>query len=168
MAQITISVYQNKNPKLKAYGKFYGRVKHSTTIDVKTLCAHTAKDSGIEEAEVVTVFDAVLKQIEEQLCNGHPIKVEGLGTMKVGVSSKGVSEQDVKKKYPKFDPATEDICKYLSARQVKSAKFLFTPCEEIKTMLRGVKFQTDKSEWADYMNQQETETGENEGEDNNG
>ena len=160
MAQITICVYQNNNEHSDAYRKFYGRVKHSTEIDAKTLCAHTAKDSGIEESDVAIVFDALLKQIEEQLCNGHPIKVEGLGTMKVGISSTGVSENEIREKYPDFDPEVEDIRKYLNSRQVKGAHFLFVPSNEIKTLLRSVKFHTDKSEWEEYM---ETEQVNSEG-----
>ena len=167
MAQINISVYQNNNSYSSVFGKYFGRVKHSTVIDAKTLCAHTALDSGIEEAEVATVFDAVLKQIKEQLCNGHPIRLDDLGTMKIGIKSVGVSEADVKSKHPEFDPAKDDIRKYLSASQVKGAHFLFTPCEEVKRLLRGVKFVTDKSDWADYLNSLNTETAD-EGDDNNG
>jgi predicted histone-like DNA-binding protein len=147
MSQTTISVYQNNNAFSKGYHKFYGRVKHSTVVDEKTLCMHVAKDSGIEESDVATVYDALFKQIEEQLCNGHPIKVDCFGTLKVSFSSTGVSAAEVKEKFPKFDPETEDIRKYLSVRQIKNARLLFQPCADVKTLLRSVKFMTDKSEW---------------------
>ena len=97
MAQVKIRVYQNNNSYSNAYGKFYGRVQHSTEIDVPTLCAHVAMDSGVEQAQVAIVFDAVAKQMKEQLCNGHPIKVEGIGTFKIGIQSEGWGEQEVKK-----------------------------------------------------------------------
>lgn len=161
MASIVISVYQNKNDKSKAYGKFYGRVKHTTMVDTQLLCENAAADSGIEEADVAIIFDALLKQIKEQLCSGHPIKVENLGTMKLGISSTGVSTEDIRKRKPDFDPTKEDIRKYLTSKMVKGAHFLFTPSDEIKTLLRSVKFQTDKSEWEDYMNSQDENDDDN-------
>lgn len=161
MAIIKIRVYQNNNEHSNAYKKFYGRVKHTTEIDPKTLCSHAAKDSGIEESDVATVFEALFKQIEELLCNGHPIRVDGLGTMKLGVTSSGVAESEVIAKYPKYDPEKEDVRKYLTARQVKGVHLLFVPCEEIKTHLRSVKFQTDKTEWEEYMKTERADSNEN-------
>ncbi len=152
MGKVTIEVYQNHNSKSESYGKYYGHAVQASTIDEKTLCKHVAMDSGVEESEVAVVYDGQLKQVKELLCNGHAIKMEGLGTFKVGISSEGVSVADVQKRYPHFDPETEDICKYLTAKQVKSAHLLFTPCEEIKMALCSVKFETDKSEWAAQMN----------------
>jgi len=163
MAQVRIRVYQNNNTYTNAYGKYYGRVQHSTEIDVTTLCTHVSMDSGVEQAQVSIVFDAIAKQMKEQLCNGHPIKVEGIGTFKVGVSSEGWGVAEVKKLYPSFNPEKEDIRKYLSARQVKKAYLLFTPTEEVKQMLRSVKFETDKTEWAALLEQEKqaaSESGE--------
>ena len=153
MATVTISVYQNNNEHMKSYQKFYGRVKHEDIVDVKVLCNHAARDSGIEEAEVSTSFDAILKQIQEQLCLGRPIKVEELGTLKIGFHSDGVSAADVQEKHPDFDPTTDDIRKYLVAsRQVKNPHLIFTPSDDIRNNLREVKFHTDKSDWADHLN----------------
>lgn len=161
MSKISIVVYQNNNQYSPAYKKYYGRVKHSSTVDVQMLCNHVAMDSGIEVSNVAVVFDALLKQIKEQLCGGHPIKVDGLGSMKVGIKSKGVGAADVKKRYPNFDPEKEDIRKYLSARQVEGAHLLFTASDDIKTLLRAVKFETDKSEW-ESENPGEAEAGSDE------
>ncbi len=147
MGKVTIQVYQNKNRKSAAYQKFYGRIVHTTPIDAATLCKHTAMDSGIEESNVTTIYDAQLKQMKEMLCNGHPIKIDGLGIFKIGLSSTGVTEEEVKQKHPEFNPETDDIRKYLSARQVKKARLLFIPCDAIKEALRGVKFESDKSDW---------------------
>lgn len=151
MATVKIRLYRNNNQYNSGYKKFYGKVLHSTEIDVATLCAHVAMDSGVEQAQVAIIFDAIAKQMKEQLCNGHPIRVDGIGTFKIGVTSKGMSESDVKKIYPKFDPEKEDIRKYLSARQVKKAHILFKPTEELKEMLRSVKLTTDKTEWASQL-----------------
>ena len=160
MAQVKIRVYQNNNAYSSAYGKFYGRVQKSTKIDVDMLCTHVAMDSGVEKAQVGIVFDAVAKQIKEQLCNGHPIKVEGIGTFKIGISSEGWGVAEVKKLYPSFDPETEDIRKYLSARQVKKASLLFAPTDEVRQLLRSVKFLTDKTEWNSLLAKEKAEAAE--------
>ena len=147
MGKVEILLRQNNNQKSDHYGEFYGRVRQATPVDAVTLGELTAMDSKIEKSEVIDVYDAQSKQIKELVCNGHAIKVEGLGTFKVGISSKGVSEADVKKRYPQFDPETEDIRKYLSVKQITKARLLFTPCDEIKQALRSVKFETNKTEW---------------------
>lgn len=148
MAQVKISVYQSTNAKMTNYGRYYGRVKHGNPISVETLCKNVALDSGIAEEQVAVVFDAILKQMKEQLCAGHPIKVDHLGTVKIGIHSNGVSAEDVKKKHPDFDPEKDDIRRYLTAKLVKKAHLLFNPCTEIKTALREIKYVTDKSEWS--------------------
>ncbi len=151
MAKVTVKVYQILNTKSAAYGKYFGRVRQNSVIEVNTLCKHAAMDSGIEEGEIAMVSDAVLKQLKELLLNGHPIKVTGLGTFKLGISSEGVSAVDVKRRHPEFDPSKDDIRKYLSTKQVKKAFIHFTPCDAIKDALRAVKVETDKTEWAAQM-----------------
>jgi len=149
MGKITIELYQNNNKKSDYYKNFYGRPRKASPIDATTLGLHAAKDSNIEASEIANIFDAEFKQIQEFVCNGHAIKLEGWGTFKLAVSSKGVSEADIKARYPDFDPEKEDIQKYLSAKQVKKVRLVFIPCQEIKEALRSVKFETDKSEWID-------------------
>lgn len=142
-----IGVYRRNNESSTGEEKYYGRVAQSTTIDAKTLCSHVASDSGIDDIYVMMVFNALIKQMKEQLCNGHPISIDGFFSAKVGIKSKGVSVEDVKRRVPGFDPEKDDIRKYLSANQVVSAHLLLTASEEIKTLLRSVKFETDKSDW---------------------
>ena len=158
MAKIKITIYQNRNKKSKNYKQFYGRVKHNPIIEPATLCAHAAKDSGIEEAKVAIVFEGILKQMKEQLCLGHPITLDEMGTFKIGVNSEGVTAEEVQRRYPQFDPETDDIRRYLSARQVKSAHLLFNPNTEVKTLLRAIKFETDKTEWASLMEIEKSNT----------
>lgn len=146
MAQVRIRVYQN-NKFSSAYGKFYGRVQHSTEISVEKLCAYVAMDSGVEQAQVAIVFDAVAKQIKEQLCNGHPIKVEGIGTFKVGISSGGWGVEEVKELYPSFNLEKDDIRKCLSAsdfragKDIEKIRLILLPDKEIKKELKNMKFE---------------------------
>jgi len=147
MGKIIIELYQNNNRKSDNYQFFYGRARKASPVDATTLSEHAASDSSIEASEIANIYDAQFKQIKELACNGHAIKLEGWGTFKISVSSKGISEAEIQERHPEYDPAKDDIRKYLSARQVKKARLLFIPCQEIKDALRSVKFETDKSEW---------------------
>ena len=147
MGKLIIELYQNNNEKSDNYKNFYGRVRKATSVDANTLGEHAANDSNIEASEIANIYDAEFKQIQELACNGHAIRLDGWGTFKLSVSSKGISEAEVIARHPEFDPTKDDIRKYLSANQVKKAKLVFTPCQEIKDALRSVKFETDKSEW---------------------
>lgn len=147
MPKIVLELYQNNNEKSDNYKYFYGRARKTTNVDATTLSEHAANDSNIEASEIACTYDAQFKQIQELVCNGHAIKLDGWGTFKLTVSSKGVSEADVIARHPEYDPTKDDIRKYLSAKQVKKARLIFIPCQEIKDALRSVKFETDKSEW---------------------
>ena len=161
MGLVVINIYPNSNATSKAYGKWYGRVKQESVVDAKMLCAHAALDSGIESADVAVVFDALFKQMKEQLCNGHPIVVEQFGTFKIGVSSSGVSLADIKKSYKQFDSATDDPRRYLNCgRMVKSVHLNFVPSKEVKEVLGSVKYETDKTEWAAQLEIEKAATGE--------
>lgn len=155
MGKIIIELYQNNNEKSDNYKNFYGRARKATPVDATTLSEHAASDSNIESSDIANIYDAEFKQIQELACNGHAIQLDGWGTFKLAVSSKGVSEADVKARHPEFDPTKEDIRKYLSAKQVKKARLVFIPCQEIKEALRSVKFETDKSEWISDDNNNE-------------
>ena len=147
MGKIIIKLYQNNNEKSDVYKQFFGRVHHATTIDKYTLGEYVAADSQVEASDVVAVYEAQFKQIQQMVCNGHAIQVEGLGVFKLSVSSEGVSPEEVQRRNPKYDPQKDDIRDFLNARQVKKARLLFIPSKEIKEALRSVKFETRKSEW---------------------
>jgi predicted histone-like DNA-binding protein len=155
MGKIIIELYQNNNEKSDNYKNFYGRARKATPVDATTLSEHAASDSNIESSDIANIYDAEFKQIQELACNGHAIQLDGWGTFKLAISSKGVSAADVKARHPEFDPTKEDIRKYLSAKQVKKARLVFIPCQEIKEALRSVKFETDKSEWISDDNNNE-------------
>lgn len=149
MGQVTLIVYQNNNSRSAGYKKYYGRVRMNSEIDVVTLCAHAAQDSGIEQSDVETVFDGLLKQIKELLCNGHPIRFSNFGTFKLGVSSKGLSAEDAAKMGYQADDPNDDIRKYMNASTLVTGAYLnFKPDADVKSLLNIVKFVTDKTEWS--------------------
>jgi len=147
MGKIIIKLYQNNNEKSDIYKQFFGRVRHATTIDKQTLAEHAAADSQIEASDIATVYEAQFKQIQQMVCYGHAIQVDGLGVFKLSISSEGISPEEVQRRHPEYDPEKDDIRDFLNARQVKNARLLFIPSKEIKEALRSIKFETRKSEW---------------------
>ena len=81
MSKIIYDVYQNKNDKSAAYGKYYGRVVHTETLNTRKLAKHIAEHGSVYTQDVV---EGVLTKAEacivEMLLESKKVKLEGLGT----------------------------------------------------------------------------------------
>ena len=81
MGKVMISVYQNKNDKSAAYGKYYGRIVHTETLNTRKLAKHIAEHGSVYTQDVV---EGVLTKAEacivEMLLESKKVKLEGLGT----------------------------------------------------------------------------------------
>lgn len=78
-------------------------------------------DSKVERSMVGSVNNAISRQIAELLCNGHPIKIPYLGTLKLGVHSKG----------------EETAAKYNAGNDISNVHLVLVPDKEIKAELNG-------------------------------
>lgn len=116
--------YQNNNAFSKAYSKWFFRPFYEVPLNVDDLAEHIAKDSKLERSKVSTITSAIMKQMGELLCNGHPIRVPHLGLMKLGATSKGV----------------ETLKEYNAGTEITDLYVLLTPNKEIKNAIRGIKF----------------------------
>ena len=88
-SRIRVTPWQNQNDFTTAFGKWFVKVLYDKPFDMTELVAHIAKDSGVERGMVTACLQAIIKQIGELLCNGHPIRVPHLGLLKLGVASAG-------------------------------------------------------------------------------
>ena len=81
MSKIIYDVYQNKNDKSAAYGKYYGRIVHTETLNTRKLAKHIAEHGSVYTQDVV---EGVLTKAEacivEMLLESKKVKLEGLGT----------------------------------------------------------------------------------------
>ncbi len=124
MGSIRVVPTQNNNSYSSVYGQWFFRVFHNQPFDVVELAKHISNDSKVERAKVVSITQAVLKQIAELLCNGHPIRIPHLGMLKLGVSSKGA----------------DSIQEYNARTDIKDLHIVMVPDKEIKQALREMKF----------------------------
>ena len=92
MGTITIKRYQNINEKMpKCYKKWYGKVVHRGTMSTDDLANHIMKHGSVYTDDVVRgVTRKLMHCIAEQLAEGYKVKLDGIGTLYLGVSSTGV------------------------------------------------------------------------------
>ena len=67
----------------------------------------------------------ITRQIEELLCNGHPIRIPHLGLLRLGVNSK----------------RTETVSKFNAGTAIKNVHLNLLPDQEIKDELQKMKFE---------------------------
>ena len=72
---IYIRKYQNSNSKMpKAYGKWYGRIVHTETLNLDDLCEHIASHGTIFTADVVAgTVKKFVQCIQELLLEGKKV-----------------------------------------------------------------------------------------------
>ena len=90
MATLIIRKYQNNNETLGTAGKWYGRLVHQDTLSTGDLCKHIAKHGTIFTSDVVKgVVEKFVNCFEELLLEGYKVKLDGLGTFYIAISTEG-------------------------------------------------------------------------------
>lgn len=125
MRILRVTPWQNTNDFTTGFGKWYMRAFYNKALDVDELAEHISKDSGVERTLVASITQAVVKQVGELLCNGHPIRVPHLGMLKLGVSSAGAATLE------EFNARTH----------IKNLHIVLVPDAEIKQAIRKMKFE---------------------------
>ena len=121
-----LRLYQNKNKKSKAYGKYYGRVKATKTLNTTQLANHIAEHGSIITEDVLlSTINKMTKCIKELLKDGKNVKLDGLGTFYLSVTSTGDSDAkawtaagNIKHVQIKFRPDGSDASIVSNARML--------------------------------------------------
>ena len=102
MSKIIYDVYQNKNAQNAAYGKYFGRIVHTETLNTRKLARHIADHGSVYTQDVV---EGVLTKAEacivEMLLESKKIKLEGLGTFYLMAENKKGGAVSIDKFNPK-------------------------------------------------------------------
>jgi predicted histone-like DNA-binding protein len=102
MSKIIYDVYQNKNENNAAYGKYFGRIVHTETLNTRKLARHIADHGSVYTQDVV---EGVLTKAEacivEMLLESKKIKLEGLGTFYLMAENKKGGAVSIDKFNPK-------------------------------------------------------------------
>ena len=102
MSKIIYDVYQNKNENNAAFGKYFGRIVHTETLNTRKLAKHLAEHGSVYTQDVV---EGVLTKAEacivEMLLESKKIKLEGLGTFYLMAENKKGGVLSIDKFNPK-------------------------------------------------------------------
>lgn len=125
MGTIRVKPVQNKNTYSNAYGKWYMTPHLNGALSVEDLGYHISLDSGVERSKVAEITRAIVKQIDELLCNGHAIRIPHLGLLKLGVKSKGA----------------KTVTDFHAGKEIENIHLILRPDKEIKSELKNLKFE---------------------------
>ena len=93
---VTYSVSPRINPRDKeAAPKSYGHVQASGDIDIREMSERIQQTCTVHKSDVFAVLVALEDVITEALKGGEIVRLGDLGTLQIGISSKGaVTEED--------------------------------------------------------------------------
>ena len=93
---VTYSVSPRINPRDKeAAPKFYGHVQASGDTDIREMSERIQQTCTVHKSDVFAVLVALEDVITEALKSGEIVRLGDLGSLQIGISSKGaVTEED--------------------------------------------------------------------------
>ena len=110
---VTYSVSPRINPRDKeAAPKFYGHVQASGDIDIREMSERIQATCTVHKSDVFAVLVALEDVIVEALKSGEIVRLGDLGSLQIGISSKGAeteedySESLIKKTRINFRPGS--------------------------------------------------------------
>lgn len=143
---VNYKIYQSKANN-GTNGKYYARAAHHDTVTIKELAKTMQANCTVKYADIVAVLAELSETMKIELLRSNRVKIDGLGTFKVGIHSKGCANVE------KFSPQAN----------ITGARILFLPetstngmGERSKAMLSGIKLQ----ELGDYTSLKTNEAGE--------
>ena len=86
---MVINLRQNKNSSSNGYGKWYPEADSKEPLALKGFCRHMTEHGKLADYQmVVLVVQQVVDCMKELICQGQPVKLEGLGTFSPSVESR--------------------------------------------------------------------------------
>ena len=92
---VTYSVSPRINPRDKdAAPKYYGHVQASGDIDLREMAERIQATCTVHKSDVFAVLVALEDVITDALKSGEIVRLGDLGTLQIGISSKGAATED--------------------------------------------------------------------------
>ena len=141
---VTYSVSPRINPRDKdASPKFYGHVQANGDVSLREMSERIQQTCTVHKSDVFAVLVALEDTITDALKNGEIVRLGDLGTLQIGISSKGaVTEEE-------YD-----------ASLIKKARINFRPGSALVGILSNLTFAKVKPR---YTKADKESTGEEEG-----
>ena len=97
---------QNNNEHMQeAYQKWYARPVYTGTLDLNGIAELIQRNSTAKKSDALAVLTEMVEVISDALKSSQRVKIDGFGTFKVGMASKGVSSVKRLLKGLSFAPA---------------------------------------------------------------
>lgn len=103
--------------------KFYGSVKTSGDINIREMADRIQQSCTVTKADVYAVLVALEDIIVESIQKGEIVRLMDIGTLRVGISTKGALTED------KFDDSL-----------IKKARILFRPGSILQNAIANLNF----------------------------
>ena len=146
---VTYSVSPRINPRDKeAAPKFYGHVQASGDIDLREMSERIQATCTVHKSDVFAVLVALEDVITEALKSGEIVRLGDLGTLQIGISSKGAETE-------------EDFSDAL----IKKARINFRPGSAIVGVLSNLTYAKVKPRYTKEDKEKTEQEGEEGGED---
>ena len=143
---VTYSVSPRINPRDKeAAPKYYGHVQASGDIDIREMSERIQATCTVHKSDVFAVLVALEDVITEALKSGEIVRLGDLGSLQIGISSKGaVTEED------------------FSDALIKKARINFRPGSALVGILTNLTYAKVKPRYTkeDAANKEQEEGGE--------
>ena len=143
---VTYSVSPRINPRDKeAAPKYYGHVQASGDIDIREMSERIQATCTVHKSDVFAVLVALEDVITEALKSGEIVRLGDLGSLQIGISSKGAETE-------------EDFSDAL----IKKARINFRPGSAIVGVLSNLTYTKVKPRYTkeDAANKEQEEGGE--------
>jgi len=112
-----------KNKEGEMVEKYYACTKTTKIVSTKMLAKRIAESSSLTPGDVLSCISAITNEIQETLTLGDNIKLDGIGTFGVAITSDGVD-----------DP------KDLNPKMVRATKVSFKADRELTRLIKGMSF----------------------------
>ena len=107
-----VNLRKNTNTASKTFGQYYGEAESAEPLGLKGFAKHLAEHGKLATYEMlVLVLQNIVSCMKELICQGQPVKLDGLGTF-----------------YPTIEGTGADsVLEYLPAVNIKGVKINFAP-----------------------------------------
>ena len=87
-----VKLVQNNDPLTpRAFGMWFGRAVHMETITLKELATTMQDNCTVKRSDILAVLAELVDTMKYEMQRGRKVSIEGLGTFKLGVHSRGVT-----------------------------------------------------------------------------
>ena len=91
---IKFRMYQDNRKNSKRKGYWYARAVSPDLVSVKDLALRISERCTVTEPDILAVISALVFEMNQVLKDGNRVKLDGLGTFRVGIHSQGVQKAE--------------------------------------------------------------------------